>query len=114
VAPGFALDVDIPFALLHDPVHRREAETRAANAIFGRKERLEQVRLGRGVDPHAGIRHHHLDVIAFLLLRRRASARLTRTLRVRSTRRPPSGMAIAACDGEVQQDSPSCPGSAFT
>src|SRR2546425_1873815 len=43
--PGLGIHPDEPAGLLHDPVHRGEAQTRSLARLFGREERLEVVAL---------------------------------------------------------------------
>ena len=46
-----ALHGDVPAALLHDPVHRREAETGALAGLLGGEERLEDAGVMAGSMP---------------------------------------------------------------
>ena len=61
-ASRFALYRDVALALLHDTVHRGEAEPSPAAQFFGSEERFEDMSLGGRIHAHAGVGNHQLHI----------------------------------------------------
>src|SRR5215471_21486645 len=61
----FRIHLDIAAVLLHNPLHRVEAQASAFTNSFGRKERLEDVRSNLGRDPGTVIANfdYHATVV---------------------------------------------------
>ena len=109
--------LDLPAALPHDAVHRREAQARAPAQLLGGEERLEQMRQHVVVHADAGVAHAQRDQRAAerqAFGRRRARGRRRSRWRWSSVSVPPAGMASRALTPRLAITCSSCPGSAIT
>ena len=115
-AAHLALHFDGAAALLHDAVHRGQAEARALAVLLGREERFEDARRRLRVHAGAGIADRHLDVVARLSGRDgrpRRSCR-ARCFSARSKSVPPEGMASRAFTTRFTRICSTCVRSAST
>src|SRR5262249_34591034 len=98
--PGLRDDPDVAAALLDDPVHGREPETRALSDVLRGEERLEDPVLDPWVDPEAGGGAREEREVA---LHHRAVGRPAAELLVARLDRQPAAVRhrVARVDGEV-------------